>query len=63
MEERAEEIIQNAAERKGKKNIRKNLRGMEDVTKRLTICLIRTPEGRFKENGKQAILEEIRATF
>lgn len=36
---------------------------MEDVTKRLTICLIRTPEGRFKENGKQAILEEIRATF
>lgn len=34
MEERAEEIIQNAAERKGKKNIRKNLRGMEDVTKK-----------------------------
>lgn len=61
MEERAE-IIQNAAERKGK-NIRKNLRGMEDITKRLTICLIRTSEGRFKENGKQAILEEIRATF
>lgn len=48
---------------KEKKIIRKILRGMEDIMKRFTICLIRTSERRFKENRKQAIWKEIRATF
>lgn len=36
---------------------------MEDNTKRLKMCLITVPEGKFNKNGKQAIFKEITATL
>lgn len=36
---------------------------MEDKIKRSKICLIRTPEGKFKENRKQALSEAITTTL